>query len=148
MTERDKKIRDLVIKVRGYYEGIDERLTDALKAILRRLDKPDHIPGVGKKVEESELTDADVISIYEAQCWPANENKIKEWKKWGKDMCDRLEAANKRAEKAEADNEAIGQHYEGLEQHYNRALQTGKQLTAKLAEANGVIEMLKEKGIG
>jgi len=51
MTERDKKIRDLVIKVRGYYDGIDERLTDALKGILRRLDKPDHIPDAGKKVE-------------------------------------------------------------------------------------------------
>ena len=51
MKTRDKEIRDLVIKVRGYYDGIDERLTDALKAILRRLDKPDHIPGVRKKVE-------------------------------------------------------------------------------------------------
>ena len=51
MTERDKKIRDLVIKVRGYYDGIDERLTDALKEILRRLDEPDHIPDVGEKVE-------------------------------------------------------------------------------------------------
>ena len=51
MKTRDKEIRDLVIKVRGYYDGIDERLTDALKEILRRLDKPDHIPGVGKKVE-------------------------------------------------------------------------------------------------
>ena len=51
MKTRDKEIRDLVIKVRGYYDGIDERLTDALKEILRRLDKPDHIPGVRKKVE-------------------------------------------------------------------------------------------------
>ena len=52
MTDKDKKIiRDLVVKAKGYYDGIDERLTDALKAILRRLDKPDHIPGVRKKVE-------------------------------------------------------------------------------------------------
>ena len=99
-----------------------------------------------------------------------------DWKRYAHDIggnlleaCVHIEAANKRAEKAEADNEAIGQRYKGLEQHYNRALQTGKQLTAmldaegfrfreqkqiskelqaKLAEANGVIEMLKEKGIG
>ena len=63
----------------------------------------DHIVDINKKVEpaekpESELTDADVISIYETQCWPANENKITEWKKWGKDMCERLEAANKNIE--------------------------------------------------
>lgn len=46
-----------------------------------------------------------------------------------------LEAAEKRADEAEADNEAMGQRYEGLEQHHKKALETGKQLQAKFAEA-------------
>jgi len=338
MKTRDKEIRDLVIKVRGYYDGIDERLTDALKGILRRLDKPDHIPDAGKKVDSSELnwfdeesrksfnareeklradstwpntnwyrddefckmyreacdrleaankraeksefnprlnmafpvewigqyrnggctdpcdmisgpcacgathhfdewiikrkklvqgkgwvnpeesqepaeallveiwecrvchekapcrvvivysentvtksfkgnlrfrnkvcicreshfpewkllaepesqepaepvselTDADVISIYEAQCWPANENKIKEWKKWGKDMCVRLEAANKRADEAERKENSS----QAMIKRLRKAI---KQLTIQLEAAKCVNEMLKEKGIG
>ena len=275
MTDKDKKIiRDLVIKVRGYYDGIDERLTDALKAILRRLDKPDHVLdidvvkirgllekarkqilhnhaggdyvgsgfaeedcdkfivkaltllpepcptcGGSKEVRPKHIRSAHEALPYMIPCpkcqsqEPKNGWSVETMSKaetiealrsqgqclcethndnFGQGVCERaidflrkpesqepaekqdedcamwsmvgtkvykkcaqvykleakLEAANKRAEAAEADNEAIGQRYEGLEQHYNRALQTGKQLTAKLAEANGVNEMLKEKGIG
>ena len=89
----------------------------------------------------SELTDADVISIYEAQCWPANENKIKEWKKWGKDMCVRLEAANKRADEAERKENSS----QAMIKRLRKAI---KQLTIQLEAAKCVNEMLKEKGIG
>ena len=72
MKTRDKEIIDLVIyKVRGYYDGIDERLTDALKEILRRLDKPDHIPGVREKVELAEKPES------EFEKWWSKQDKLR-----------------------------------------------------------------------
>ena len=77
-------------------------------------------------------------------------------------ICKALEAANKRAQKAEKentqltadldkfeqDNIFLGRHIEGLEKHFERAEQTNAELNAQLESAKRVNEMMKEKGIG
>jgi hypothetical protein len=45
-----------------------------------------------------ELTDEDVMRMFPS---PDDNPPLKHWRRWGEDMCFRLRAANKRAEKAE-----------------------------------------------
>ena len=154
MTDKDKKIiRDLVVKAKGYYDGIDERLTDALKEILRRLDKPDHVPGVRKKVEptekpESEFTDAcdrlEALKVELEQRLGIIRTQEEILKRWGEEF----NGLTYRFNIVKSDNEQLAAKLDAEGFRFREQKRISKELQAKLAEANGVNEMLKEKGIG
>ena len=169
MKTRDKEIRDLVIKVRGYYDGIDERLTDALKGIFRRLDEPDHIPDAGKKVDSSELNwfDEESRKSFNAReeklradsTWPnTNWYRDDEFCKMYREACVRLERSEearllsyKEREKLMEENKQLQAKLEAAKkrENYVECLEAGlRDRDTKLKVAFEVISMLKEKGIG
>ena len=138
-----EKVRELAIKIKGYYDGIDDRLIDAIKKILALLaepesKEPDHIPEAEKKVGTGEFVKkvkraiVDLVTVA-----PDDEEAAREAIVVLYNACDRLEALQAKLEAAKK------------RENYVECLEAGlRDRDTKLKVAFEVISMLKEKGIG
>ena len=151
MTDREKQIKAFTLLDEPCPKcaerrslGVGEKCPDC---------KPDHIPGVRKKVEptekpESEFTDAcdrlEALKVELEQRLGIIRTQEEILKRWGEEF----NGLTYRFNIVKSDNEQLAAKLDAEGFRFREQKQISKELQAKLAEANGVIEMLKEKGIG